>query len=119
MVLARLFAGKPSILRRRTMPDPARATCYYIDHDGLVQMVPAGNGVENLAPKFGLVMTDDTTRIYAGAGQVGGVEEVTYLVHDSGAVRISWDDLRNEWLAPGSWRLIRDSHSVRDLLGNL
>lgn len=100
------------------MPDPARATCYYIDHDGLVQTVPAGDGVEHLAPKFGLVMTDGTTRIYAGAGQIGGAEEVTYSVHDSGAVWISWSD-RNEWLAPGSWKLIRDSHSVGDLLGNL
>lgn len=100
------------------MPDPARATCYYIDHDGLLQAVPATDGMSELKVKFGIVMTNGQTRIYGDAGEIGGADQVAYSVHDSGAVKVVWQGRHSEWLAPGSWQLIRDASALHDLLSN-
>ncbi|MGV8910931.1 MAG: hypothetical protein ACOH1Y_18320 [Propionicimonas sp.] len=100
------------------MNDPARATCHYIDHDGLIQ-TKAAKGSSDLQASFGIAMADGSTRIYARAGEIGGADEVTYSVHESGAVKVSWPKSHSEWLAPGSWHLIRDSFSVDHLLNSL
>lgn len=97
------------------MPDTARATLHYVDHDGLIQTSPAVDGVGGLTPKFGIVMVDGATRIYVGADTIGGRAQVTYSVHASGAVEVAWSDDLSEWLAPGTWKLVRDTYSVENL----
>lgn len=93
------------------------ADVYYIDHDGIQQEEPITRGrIENLNVKFAVQMSDGTVRAYATAETIGGARTVDYFVHDTGAVRVIWNDEVSEWLAPGTWKLIRDGWSLDALL---
>lgn len=93
------------------------ADVYYIDHDDVVQQQPITRGrMDHLEIKFAVQMSDGTVRAYASAQQVGGARSVEYLINETGAVRVTWNTGRGEWLAPGTWKLIRDGWSFEDLI---